>query len=808
MYRIILLTFFIFLNLSLSAQPTSTISGTVFDQKTQEPLYGVVIQFKGEETYQAITDLEGKFTIQCAVGRYQYSTTYLGYKSITSFNLVLTSGNAQIIEIGLERTNVALEGVSIIASQSVRATDRITPLSTQNLSSEEIKANPGGNFDVSKVIQVLPGVAGGTTANRNDIIIRGGAPSENVYYLDDIEIPILNHFQTQGASGGATGILNVAFISDVQLTSSAFDSKYDNALASTFNIYQRNGNADRLSGNIRLSGSELALMLEGPLSQKTTFLASARKSYLKYLFQILDLPIRPDFWDFQYKINHKFNSKTELNLIGLGAIDHFQLAVPQNSTPNNEYIIRSNPLIDQWNYTIGGAIKRLFMNGYMTFALSRNMMNNQAIRYANNATPEGNPLLNYKSQEIENKLRWNIHHTIKDWTIHYGISAQFVKYNLDLLNTLRPEIQDGSGNVIQEKIILQQNSHIDFEKFGIYLHTTKYILNEKLLISGGLRSDINTFTQKGLDPFKTISPRISLSYRINDQWNIAGSVGNYFKLPEYTVLGFKKADQILANRSLDYLQSIHYTLGTQFIPRNDFRFTFEAFYKKYQQYPVSINDGISIANIGTDFSAVGNDEYVSTGLGRVYGIEAYIQQKLVKNIFYVVSATLYHSEFSGLDGIYKPSTWDYGYVISSTLGYYFKKNWSVGLKYRIAGGQPYTPFDVIASTAQYLTTGKGVLDYDQLNSKRLPLFQQLDLRIDKQFNFKNISLTAFVDFQNVFLYKTPYLPNFTFERNSSNTDFQTTDHQPIQLDGSNAIPLILNDRKATIVPAIGFIFEF
>lgn len=261
-------------------------------------------------------------------------------------------------------------------------------------------------------------------------------------------------------------------------------------------------------------------------------------------------------------------------------------------------------------------------------------------------------------------------------------------------------------------------------------------------------------------------------------------------------------------RNLEYINAIHYTIGTQYIPRNDLRFTFETFYKDYRNYPVSLTDGISMANIGTDFSTVGNDSYTSTGRGRVYGIEAYVQQKLMKNLFYIVSATVYKSEFSGADGQFRPSTWDYGFVVSTTFGYKFKKNWDLGIKYRIAGGQPYTPFDMAASTAGYLASGVGAYDYSELNSKRLPLFQQLDLRVDKKFNFKKVSLTLFIDLQNVFYYKTPYLPKFTFQRNEDNTGFATTDGKPIASNGSNAIPVVLKQRTATIVPSIGFIFEF
>lgn len=800
--------FFIFYGNILSAQTMGTINGVVKDKNTQETLTGVVLRFVGEASLNITTDENGSFSIQLPVGKYNLETLYFGYAPFMLYNINLSSGNAQILQIELDEKSQELEEVVINTGKSVRATNMITPVATQRLTAEEIKVNPGGNFDVSKVIQVLPGVAGGTTPNRNDIIVRGGGPSENVYYLDGIEIPVLNHFQTQGASGGATGILNVSFIQDVQLASSAFDAKYGNALASTINIKQRNGNPDKLSGNFRLSGTEFAAMLEGPLGNKTTFMASARRSYLQFLFKLLDLPIRPDYYDFQYKVNHKINNKTELTFIGIGAIDNFKLAVPKKSDANTEYINRANPLINQWNYTVGITLKQLIDNGYYTVALSRNMFFNGADRYANNAIKNGPKLYSLESHETENKLRFDMNKFKNGWKYSYGLDAQYVKYDADIFNTTKEEITDNEGNVISPAISFSSNTAIDFFKFGVYGQVAKYFFDDRFLVSGGIRSDVNTYTEGGLNLFRSISPRASFSYVINTKWNISASVGSYYKLPVYTMLGYKDSNGTLANKDLKYTNSIHYTIGTEFLPRNDFRITLEAFYKDYGNYPTSLTSGISYANIGTDYSAVGSDNYTSTGKGRVYGFEGYIQQKLIKNLFYVASATLYKSEFSGIDDKFSPSTWDYGFIVSSTLGYKFKNNWDIGLKYRIAGGQPYTLFDMTASTEMYLTTGTGIYDYSQLNKKRLPAFNQLDLRVDKKVNFKKVSLNVFADFQNILLYKTPSLPKFTFERNEDNTNFKTTDGLPIKADGSNAIPFILNERSATVVPSIGFIFEF
>lgn len=790
------------------AQNMGTINGVVRDKNTQERLIGVELQFAGNDTVNSFSDENGNFSVQLPVGKYNLNVAYIGYVPLSQYNINLSSGNAQILEIELDVQSQELNEAVISNAKSVRATDMVTPLATQKLTAEEIKVNPGGNFDVSKVIQVLPGVAGGTTPNRNDIIVRGGGPSENVFYLDGIEIPVLNHFQTQGASGGATGILNVSFIQDMQLTSSAFNAMYDNALAATIVIKQRNGNPDKISGNFRLSGTEFAAMLEGPLSKKTTFMASARRSYLQFLFQLLDLPIRPDYYDFQYKINHKFDNKTELNLIGIGAIDNFRLATPKNSDANTEYINRANPLINQWNYTVGASLKRLVNNGYFTVALSRNMFYNGADRYTNNAIKTGNKLFSLSSREIENKLRIDVNKFKNGWKYSYGAVAQYVQYDAEVFNTIKDEVKDNNGNVISPAVSFSSNTAIDFYKFGLYGQLSKYFWGDKFLVSGGLRSDINTFTNKGLNPLKTFSPRISFSYAVDDAWNISASVGNYYKLPAYTMLSYKDTTGMLVNKDLNYTNSIHYTIGTEYVPRNDMRITFEVFYKDYRNYPVSLTSGISYANIGTDYSAVGSDNYASTGSGRVYGAEAYMQQKLVKNLFYIASATVYKSAFTDIFHNFRPSTWDYGFIVSSTIGYNFKRNWDLGLKYRIAGGQPYTPFDLAASQELYLTTGSGVYDYSQLNSKRLPMFNQLDLRVDKKFNFKKVSLDIFLDFQNILYYKTPYLPKYTFERNADNSDFKTTDGFPIKSDGSNGIPLIINQRSATVVPSIGFIFEF
>ncbi|MBL7911220.1 MAG: TonB-dependent receptor [Bacteroidia bacterium] len=793
------------------SQINGVIRGNVKDKNTQETIIGAVISVDGT-TNGTATDIDGNFKINVPVGTYNLKASYLGFTTLIKYNISVTSGNAQTVNFELEAASSDLNEVTVTfdKGKSAVATDMITPLSVQQLTTEEIKSNPGGSFDVSRVVQTLPGVGGsGGGAARNDIIIRGGAPNENVYYVDGIEIPVLNHFQTQGSSGGAQGILNVSFIEDVKLSSSAFDAKYDNTLASTFIIKQRQGNPEKLSGNVRVSFTEAVATLEGPLGKKTDFLISGRKSYLDLLFKLIDLPIRPNFYDFQYKVTHKFNDKTTLTALGVGAIDNFSFGTTRNTTPENEYFRRSLPIINQWNYTTGFTLKRLINKGYINFALSRNMFNNQLDRFED-AQYNDETKRNFKlrSQEIENKFRMDVNKYIDGWKISYGAVGQYVKYNTNLFNKLSSTIYDSTGNVIFPGLSLNFRSDMEFFKYGAFGQVAKNIFNEKLLVSLGLRTDMNSFIKDGNNPLNALSPRFSMAYHVTKKFDITGSVGTYYKIPTYTSLGYKDANGEFVNKSMKYIQSNHYVLGTQFLPNEALRFTLEGFYKQYNNYPVSKANGTSLANQGTDFGSIGSEAIQSTGKGETYGVEFFVQQKLVKKIFYVFSYTYVRSRYSGIDNKLIASSWDNQHLISTTLGYKFGKNWQLGLKYRFAGGTPYTPFDLNASQQNFALLGTGILDYSNINTLRLNNFNQLDFRSDKKINFKKTSLNLFIDFQNVLMSVQYGAPYYTFKRTADNSGFETTDGKPLKTDGSNGIPIILKNESKTVTPSIGFTFEF
>ncbi len=805
----------LFFSLVAHAQDNGRIAGRVVDRATQAPLRGISVTLQ-DTTLGTTTDSTGNFVIgNLSIRSYAVSFSGVGYETRTFFNTVLSAGNETYLNVELDPAVAALSEVVLKSSRRTAAAATIeSPLSVQRLTTEEIRSNPGGNFDISKVIQALPGVGGGVGGGgfRNDIIIRGGAPNENVFYLDGIEIPVINHFQTQGSSGGPQGILNVSFIEDVKLSSSAFEARYDNALSSVFQFRQRTGNPNRVQGNVRLSATDLSATLEGPLSRnkKTTFLASARRSYLQLLFSLIDLPIRPNYWDFQTKITHQLNEKTTISFIGLGAIDEFSFATLKDATPEKLYVLNSNPFINQWNYTVGITLRTLVKDGFVNVAVSRNTFDNDIQQYEDNETRlESQQTLSYNSQETENRLRIDVNKYRYGWKWAYGVSAQLSEFTNNTFSVLRRELRDQDGNIVQNEESLRFSSPLkNFGRFGGFAQVSRRFFDSRLGVSTGLRTDVNTFTAGGDHPLRTLSPRIALSYVLANRWTVNASVGRYYKIPPYTILGFANNNGELVNRASDYLRSDHYVAGLEFLPSNALRFTAEVFYKKYNNVPVSVRDGISLSNLGSDFNVLGNEAVETNGRGRAYGFEFFVQQKLARNFFGILSYTFYRSEYSGRDRSYIPSSWDNRHLLSATMGYKLPRNWEIGLKFRYQGGAPYTPYDEVASQLNYLSRGRGILDYSRLNTLRLRGFNSSDIRIDKKWNFRRTTIDLFLDVTNWYLAKSSEPDSYTFQRNADNTGFATTDGQPIRPDGSNGIPVRLVNSEASVTPSIGFIVEF
>ena len=778
-----LLCFFLLFSINVFAQNQGDLSGRVIDGETGFGLEGATIQIENSDFY-TITDQNGYFEItNIPTSSFNVTASFIGFKSLTKYNVIIKSAGNQSLQYILNPSSEILDEVIVV--ESPFRTSIETPLSTQTFSAVEIETYPGGNNDITRVIQSLPGISPSIGGFRNDIIIRGGGPNETVYYLDGIEIPNINHFSTQGSSGGPVGLINVSFIKDVTLSTTAFGAEYDNALSGVLSFEQKEANIDKISGNFRIGSSEAGLTFEGPLNlfqnKETSFIFSVRRSYLQFLFKAFGFSFLPDYWDYQMKIKHKIDNFNYLNFIGIGSIDELIVNESDEFNFENESQIEQIPIINQKSQTFGVSWKRIYKNknGFFNLSISNNKLENNFERFQNNVL-KLNPSFSNVSIEEETKLRFISNHNGENYKFSYGANFQLSDY----VNTTQYDYYN-----------INYNSQIDFLKYGLFIKSSRTFIDDKLGISFGIRLDQDNFT-KDNNIFENISPRIALSMIISEdnKWKLNFASGRYFKIPTYTSLGYKNSNNIFLNKNSKYTRSDHLVGGVEFNWTESSRLTFEAFYKKYNNYPISAFDKVSLANKGADFEVLGNEEIITIGKGKSYGLEFLYQQKLKNNFYGILSYTFFYSKFSGLDNIYLPSVWDNRHILSFTGGYKLKRNWEVSAKIRFTGKTPYPPVDLKSSTQSYPEI---IFDYSQLGSYYLNDFTKLDLRVDKRWNFKSTSMNFYIDIENLLMDEIPVPPEYGLQRDDN-----------LNIVNPRNLIEVISDNRSSLIPSIGFVFDF
>lgn len=734
------------------AQQTHSIKGVVKDNVSGEPLSFATVAI-WNTTHGTVTDSIGYFELKgVAPGSYRIQSSFVGYKPVVSAEFRI-SNKDQYLTIEMEESSQSLKEATVVATPFRKTAE--SPVGLRVIGFKEIEKSAGGNRDISRVIQSFPGVAS-TAAFRNDLMVRGGGPSENRFFLDGVEIPNINHFSTQGASGGPVGIINPDFIREVNFYSAAFPASKGNALSSVLDFKLQDGNKEKFTFRGVVGASEVGASANGPLGKKTTYQVSVRRSYLQFLFNVIGLPFLPTFTDAQFKIKTRFDQKNELTLLGLGAIDDMKLNTDMKDiSDENQYTLDYLPVVKQKTYTLGGVYKHYSEKNVYSIILSRSYMNNRNIKYHNNDESDPDNLtLHYTSDEVENKFRtenlFRLPHNIQ---LNVGGNVDYASY----MNKTRQKLFSS------QPVLLNYYTGLDLIKWGIYATVQYETGDEQFSASLGLRTDANNYSGEMNNMLDQLSPRLSLSYRLYDGIYLNGNIGRYYELPPYTTLGFKNGEGQFVNRNngLTYIRSDQAGLGLEYRPSSYMKVTAEGFYKHYDRYPFSLADSIPLASKGTDYGVVGNEEVSSAATGRAYGFELMGRWYNYKGLTFIASYTYVRSEFKDLrnPGVYLPSAWDNKHLFTFSGTYALPKNWDIGAKFRVVGGAPYTPYDLDKSSLVEAWDARGQLyyDYSLFNSGRLNAFSQLDLRIDKTFYFKKFMLGFYLDLQNVLnaKYKEP-----------------------------------------------------
>jgi hypothetical protein len=796
----ILLTGIIILVSQTAFAQTAKISGRIFDARTNEPVPFANIIVNGT-TIGSISDLEGNFIfIGVDPGFVRLTATAVGYENKITEEIQVGSAKTAYLDIPMIPANIQLDEVVVSGTNYERNAE--SPVSIRSIGISEIEKNPGANRDISKVIQSLPGVAT-TPAFRNDVIVRGGGPSENTFYLDDVEIPTLNHFATQGASGGPVGIVNADFLREVDLISGAFPASRGNSLSSVVEMKMKNGNPDKLSFKGSIGASDLALTLEGPIGEKATFIFSARRSYLQFLFSALQLPFLPTYTDFQLKTRIIFDRKNTLTFIGIGAIDEFRLNTGlKDPTEDQQYILDRVPVNNQWSYTFGAVYKHFSDVGSHTLVASRSYLDNRQYKYLNNdESSEDNKILDYVSTEAQNKLRYEYDLGLGKYGLKFGGGLNYAVYTN---NTKRQQFVEGIGN-----IPFEYNTNLDLLAYNLFVQANRSFIDGRLALSLGLRADGNNYSPEMSNMLDQLSPRFSASYLLTEKWSLNFNVGRYYQRPAFTTLGYRDNTGSLINKEngVKYISNNQIVGGLAFRPNENLEISLEGFYKHYYDYPFSLRDSVNLASKGADYGTFGDEAVISQSQGKARGAELFVRGTILNGLSIIMSYTYVRSDFQDKNDEYIPSAWDNKHLFNISARKSLKRNWDIGAKWRFVGGAPYTPWDIDKSSyvLAWDAQSRPYLDYDEFNTLRLTAFHQLDIRVDKSWYFPKWSLTLYLDIQNLYNFKAELPDNVVRANDTNGNPIIVNPDAP--LSEQRYLLKEITYESGTVLPTLGLIIE-
>lgn len=766
------------------------IKGVVIDKSTRQPLEFVNVLVVGLGI-GASTDANGNFLItQVPPGIYRLQASFLGYKTELTPEYRVNHVTPYV-QIELEEENASLNEVIVTASPFQKVPE--SPVSLRVIGLQEIEKAPGANRDISKVVQNYPGVAFSPIGYRNDLIVRGGGPSENRFYLDGVEIPNINHFSTQGASGGPVGLIDADLIRSVKFYSGAFPADKGNALSSALDFSLRDGDMERNSLKATLGASEVSLSSNGHIGNKTSYLVSVRQSYLQALFKILGLPFLPAYTDASFKIKTRFDSHNELTLLGLGGIDRMKLNLGIEGE-DAEYMLSYLPKINQETYTVGGVYRHYSQRHVQSIVLSQSYLNNRNVKYRDNdESSEENLTLRLGSIEQETKLRMENTSSWSVWKVKAGFDLNYSRYKSN-------EYRKVFANALRE---YDYHTDLSLWRWGMFASVDYAAPDKSFTASMGVRTDGNNYSDKMKELWRQLSPRLSVSYRLIEGLTLSGHVGLYYQLPSYTALGFKGEEGEYVNRHLDYISVSQESLGLSWTPNENMELSVEGFYKLYGHMPFSLSDQIPLSCKGNDYGTIGNEALSSKAKGRSYGVELMFKWLLTQKLNLSSSLTIFKSEFKdGEQGSYVPSAWDNRFILNMSGTYNFPKHWSLGAKVSCIGGSPYTPYDVEKSSLveAWNVQGRAYYDYSRYNQERLPVFGQLDVRVDKTFYLKKCMLGFYLDIQNITASK--------LRQPDALMSTGQIENPSAPLSGQRYVMKSIRQESGTLLPTLGITFEY
>jgi hypothetical protein len=712
-------------SLSISAQtPLGSIRGKLLDADTKAPLIGANVSILNT-TFGAATDESGEFSIiNIPVGSYSLRFGYIGYKSKVKADIVVKPGRTNFVET--ELIAAAFETESVVVSAGYFENTSIQPNSITSFSYEEIRRAPGSAGDVSRIVMGLPSI-GKVGDQSNSLIVRGGSSIENSFYVDNIEIPNINHFPMVGTSGGPIGVLNVDFIKNVDFYSGGFGAQYGNRLSSVMNIDLREGSREAFNAQLDMSFQGLGGVVEGPFANSNgSWLFSARRSYLDIIFdKVAQGEAMPTYYDSQAKVVYDLSPNHKLSLVNIFSNDNqkmeYKKAFDNEKNQYGDIDIISNSAGVNWQYIWE-------KSGYSVFTLSHHLLEDRRDMLSTTSKQ-----MDYQSRTIERAIRLrNTNHIVfsNELKLNVGFDVKFSNNNYDnfyarkenKLGALTPEIKVKSSIKTMEYALFF-NKNIQLGKFDFNL---------------GARGVYDELTDNIF-----AEPRFSATYHFNELTSVTGLFGIYHQSNPHVLISQSQSFQ-----ELEQPRAHHYVLSFSHLLSPDTKLSVELYNKDYFNLPMNPATPSLMVFDDSFFNSYleANSQLVAKGRAYARGVEVSVQKKLAENIYGLIAGSYYRARYKTLNGKWLDRLYDNKFNFTIEGGYKPNNNWEFSMRWIYAGGTPFTPFDLEASKA----ANEGIYQTDNMNGSRLPDYHSLNLRVDRRFNFGSSSLVAYISIWNAY----------------------------------------------------------
>lgn len=702
------------------------------------------------ETAQCtVSEADGRFRIpDVRAGAYRLEITPAGGTPIQSDPVTVRAG----LEGRVEVTLPALEGLT--QTVTVTAPSFVAPEEIKNsaflIQQTEILTNAAALQDVSRYVQTLPGVVIGTNDFRNDIIVRGGSPLENLFIVDNIEIPNINTFANFASAGGTVSILDANLIRDVTFLTGGYPSPYINRTSSVLQITQREGDRARTGGRATFGFAGAGGIADGPLpGRRGSWIVSARRSVLDLFSDDVGFGGVPTLYTVNAKAVYDLTPKDRVWVVNVTGFDDIRLGRSDQTDDIEDEINTFDIRYDGRRSATGINWQRLFGQrsvGLLGVTLSSARVDQQVkdLAFGGVVAPPDVPaddlianspvVFRENSGERETTIKYDLTTTLRPgMKLQTGGSVKVFDIDYD---TASPFGNDSPYVREPGLAPFTLTRRFRSSQAGLYVQATQD-LTRRLNLTYGARVDYYDYLSS-----TKVSPRAGVSWAFDDRWSWRGSYGRYYQQPFFLFLA--AFDQ---NRDLEPFQADHFVTGVSYTGAGRMRATVEAYRKNYDRYPVAADiPELSLANIGDTFAT--RDilfPLLSAGKGEVTGVEFLAERKPGGRWYGQASLAVSRTRHAGLDGVLRPGSFDYPVVLNLTGSWLFSDVWQSSARVVYLSGRPFTPFDELRS----MTQNRGVFDLARVNGLRADDYFRLDARIDRTFTIGGRKVVFFAGAQNL-----------------------------------------------------------